>query len=177
MSGWQRRPHEHTAPSPLPALCRLPKSFPQPCLLPVWAPPEAAMGCEQIKAATLCFPDTAALQFNEADPDAQRKGLVGTEGAVCGVGAGSEVPAWARPDSLTSARPFSPAHSCTVPTLQGSKQQKPWPCVREAPACLCGGVGVAEEAGGGPGGAAPSGRIEAWSTTCPAGLVGDREAG
>lgn len=29
------------------------------------------MGCEQIKASTLGLPDTAALQFNEADPNAQ----------------------------------------------------------------------------------------------------------
>lgn len=37
---------------------------------------EAAMGREQVKAATLGLPDTAALQFNEADPDAQREGLL-----------------------------------------------------------------------------------------------------
>lgn len=29
------------------------------------------MGCEQIEASTLGLSDTAALQFNEADPDAQ----------------------------------------------------------------------------------------------------------
>lgn len=36
---------------------------------------------------------------------------------------------------------------------------------------------MAEGAGGCPGGAAPSSRIAEWNTMCPAGLVGDREAG
>lgn len=33
------------------------------------------MGCEQIEASTLGLPDTAALQFYEADSNAQREGL------------------------------------------------------------------------------------------------------
>lgn len=146
-----------------------PLSLPLPCLLPVWAPPEAAIGCEQVKAATLGLPDTAALQFNEANPDAQREGL-----AESGWGRHSELPAWARPGPLAPAQLSSPARFCTVPALQGSRQQTPWPCVHAAPGCLSAGVGVAEVVGGGLGGTAPSGRIAAWSTTCPAELAGDR---
>lgn len=151
------------------------KSLPQPCLLPVWAPPEAAMGCEQVKAATLGLPDTATLQFNEADPDAQGEGLAGSMGedrrvgmVKCHNGLGQ---------APHPGQPSLPAHSCTVPALQGSGQQTPLPCVRAALACPCGEVGEVVGAEGGLGGAAPSGRTAVWSTMCPAELVGDREAG
>lgn len=36
------------------------------------------MGCEQIKASTLGLSDTAALELNEADPNAQRESLAGS---------------------------------------------------------------------------------------------------
>lgn len=84
---------------------------------------------------------------------------------------------WARSGPSAPARPSSPAHSCTGPALRGSTQQTPWPYAHAAPACPCGGVEVAAGAWGGPGGVAPLGRTAAWSTTCPAELAGDGQAG
>lgn len=142
------------------------KSLAPSLRLSVRAPPEAAMRREQVEAAALGLPDAAALQFNEADPDAQREGLVGPR-------AGTVRPEGAASGPRALARPSSPARSCTAPVLRGSAQQTPWPCVPAAPACPCGAVGAAVGTGGGPGGAAPSGRTAAWSTMCPAELAGD----
>lgn len=77
------------------------------------------MGREQIEASTLGLSDTAALQPNEADPNAQREGLAGAGGG----GGGAQrrkIPEWA---SQARQLPPSPLYLLTLVQRQLSRGQ------------------------------------------------------